>query len=130
MTALAALFLLTASIAPKIMGAPVALQILEELGWPGWYLLPIGLLELVCVILFLLPRTGLWGAVLTTALLGGAIAAHLRVGSPLLSHTLFGVYLGGFMWTALVLRDRELRTYLIGHRSRAAARRSHSAQLN
>ncbi len=57
----------------------------------------------------LLPRTALLGAVLFTALLGGAIASQWRVGSPLFGYTLFGVYLGIFMWVALWLREPKLR---------------------
>jgi hypothetical protein len=66
------------------------------------------------VLLFVFPRTGLLGAVLMTGLIGGAIASHLRAGSPLFSHTLFGIYLGAFMWAALWLRDPRLRAYVTG----------------
>jgi hypothetical protein len=72
----------------------------------------IGVIELVCVILYVVPRTALLGAVLTTGLLGGAIASHLRADSPLFAYTLFGIYLGIFMWAALLLRDPGLRRYL------------------
>lgn len=57
-------------------------------------------------------RTSPLGAVLLRGLLGGAMASHLRAGSPLLSHTMFGIYLGVFAWAALVLRDAELRSLL------------------
>jgi hypothetical protein len=112
-TALVVLFLLVASVAPKLVGASVAVDSLVELGWPPRYLLLIGLIELACVVLYVIPRTSLVGAALLTALIGGAIASHLRAGSPLFSHTLFGVYLGIFAWAALVLRDRALRAYLV-----------------
>jgi hypothetical protein len=49
-----------------------------------------------------------------TGLIGGAIASHLRADSPMFSHTLFGIYLGTFMWAALWLRDPGLRAYLTG----------------
>jgi hypothetical protein len=81
------------------------------LGWPPKYLLLIGIMELAFVVLYLIPRTSLVGAVLMTGLLGGAIASQLRAESPLFSHTLFGIYLGAFMWLALWLRDPELRMY-------------------
>jgi hypothetical protein len=109
MTALYALFMLGASVAPKFIGAEVALTALTDIGWPTKYLLLIGVIELVCVILFLIPRTALLGAIVMTALLGGALASHLRAGSPLYSHTLFGIYLGLFMWAALWLRDESVR---------------------
>ena len=57
----------------------------------------------------MIPRTSLLGAVLMTGLLGGAMAAHIRVGSPLLRHTLFGIYLALFMWGGLWLRMPALR---------------------
>jgi hypothetical protein len=61
------------------------------------------------VVLYLIPRTSVLGAVLTMALLGGAMATHIRVGSPLFSHTLFSIYLGLIMWGGLWLRDPALR---------------------
>ncbi|TFI57793.1 DoxX family protein [Sphingomonas parva] len=109
LSALFALFMLGASIAPKLMGMPVAGETLEALGWPARHALAIGLLELALLALYLFPRTSLLGAVLMTALLGGAIAAHVRAGSPLLSHTLFGIYLALFMWGGLWLRSPALR---------------------
>ena len=112
MTALLALFMLVASVAPKLLGASAAVDALVELGWSSDYLLPIGIIELVAVVLFVVPRTSLLGAVLMTAVLGGAIASHLRAGSPWFSHTLFGVYLGLFMWIALWLREQKLRSVM------------------
>ena len=104
------LFMLAASVAPKfLMADMVAEQNMTPLGWPAKYLMLIGLIELACVILYVIPRTSLLGAVLMTGLLGGAIATNLRVGNPLFSHTLFGVYLGLFMWGGLWLRDASLR---------------------
>ncbi len=109
LTGLFGLFMLGASIAPKLVGAAVATDTLVALGWPGSYALLIGLIELSCLILYLLPRTNILGAVLMTALLGGSLATQLRVGSPLFSHTLFSVYLGMFMWGGLWLRDAAVR---------------------
>jgi hypothetical protein len=117
MTALLLLFLLPASVAPKLMGAQVAVDALTDIGWSADHLLWLGLLELLLVVLFALPRTGPLGAVLFTGLLGGTIASHLRAGSPLASHTLFGIYLGVFMWVALYLRDPALRAFIGGYLS-------------
>lgn len=104
------LFMLAASIAPKfLMADMVAEQNMTPLGWPAKYLLLIATIELASVILYVIPRTSLFGAVLMTGLLGGAIAANLRVENPLFSHTLFGVWLGLFMWGGLWLRDASLR---------------------
>jgi DoxX-like family len=112
MTALFALFMLGASVAPKLLGAESALKPLAELGWPTKYVLLIGCIELVGTLLFILPRTAMLGAVLMTGLIGGAIASHLRVGSPLYSHTLFGIYLALFMWLALWFREPGVRNLL------------------
>jgi hypothetical protein len=109
MSALLALFLVGASAAPKFMGSTLALEPLEVVGWPAKYLLLIGVIEVACVVLFLIPRTSLLGAVLTTGLLAAALAANLRVDNPLFSHTLFSLYLGAFMWVALWLREPKIR---------------------
>lgn len=104
------LFMLAASVAPKyLMADMVAEQNLEPLGWQAKYLMLIAAIELVCVILYVIPRTSLLGAVLMTGLLGGAIATNLRVEMPMFSHTLFGLYLGLVMWGGLWLRDGALR---------------------
>ena len=104
------LFMLAASIAPKyLMSGMVVAQTMEPLRWPGKYLMLIAAIELVGVILYVIPRTSLLGAVLMTGLLGGAIATNLRVDMPMFSHTLFGIYLGLVMWGGLWLRDASLR---------------------
>jgi hypothetical protein len=112
MTALLVLFLLGASVAPKLLGMVAATDSFTSLGWPLEHVRLIGVLELGFTLLFAWPRTGPLGAVLLMALLGGALASHLRVGSPLFSHTLFGIYLGVFMWLALYLRDARFRAYV------------------
>ena len=109
LTALFALFMLGASIAPKLLGMPVAAETIEALGWSPRYVLMIGGFELGFLLLYLIPSTSVLGAVLMTALLGGAMATHIRVGSPLLSHTLFSIYLALFMWGGLWLRSPALR---------------------
>ncbi|TYT27414.1 DoxX family protein [Luteimonas viscosa] len=109
MTGLFALFMLGASIAPKLLGMPVAEETLAQLGWPAGYALTIGLIELACLALYLIPRTSVLGAVLMMSLLGGAMATQVRAESPLFSHILFSAYLGLFMWGGLWLRDPRLR---------------------
>ena len=109
LTALFALFMLGASIAPKLLGMAVATDTIVALGWPPRYVPMIGLFELTFLVLYLIPRTSVLGAVLMTALLGGAMATHIRVGSPLFSHTLFSIYLALFMWGGLWLRSPALR---------------------
>lgn len=109
LTGVFAFFMLGASIAPKLLGADVAGDTLAALGWRPQAALPIGLVELGCLLLYLWPRTSVLGAVLTTALLGGAMATQVRVDAPLFSHALFSVYLGLVMWGGLWLRDPALR---------------------
>ena len=84
---------------------------LRELGYPTTdsFARFLGVVTLLCTALYAWPRTALLGAVLLTAIMGGAIASHLRLGDPLFSHTLFGVYLGLFLWGGLWLRDARLR---------------------
>lgn len=117
LTGLYALFMLGASAAPKLMGMPVADDIMRQLGWPEGYVLMIGLIEVGCVLLYLFPKTSLLGAVLTMGLLGGAMATQTRVEAPLFSHTLFSIYLGLFMWGGLWLRDPALRALFPWRRS-------------
>jgi hypothetical protein len=109
LTGLFALFMLGASIAPKLLLMPIAEQTMAQLGWPAGYAFMIGLIELACLILYLVPRTSVLGAVLMMGLLGGAMATQIRAGSPLFSHILFSVYLGLFMWGGLWLRNPQLR---------------------
>lgn len=75
-----------------------------ELGWPVSAIVPLGLLLLAGAILYAVPRTAVVGAIYLTGFLGGAIATHYRIGSPLMTHVLFGVYVAAIMWAGLVLR--------------------------
>lgn len=109
LTALFALFILGASVAPKLLGMPVAEETLNQLGWPPGYAFGIGILELLCLMLYLYPRTNILGAILFMGLFGGAMATQIRAGSPLFSHQLFSIYLGLFMWGGLWLRDPQVR---------------------
>ena len=103
------LFMLGASIAPKLLGLAVADDTMVALGWNDSPILLIGLIELACVALYLWPRTAVTGAILMMAVLGGAMATQIRAGSPLASHTLFPVYLGLVMWGGIWLRCARLR---------------------
>ncbi len=93
----------------KFLQLPVVVQTGLQLGWhPGTERL-LGTLLLICTVLYAWPRTAILGAVLLTGYLGGAVATHVRVDSPLFSHILFGVYLGIMAWTGLWLREPRLR---------------------
>ena len=110
LSGLIALFLAMASALPKFMSMTAATDSMAVVGWPLKYLVLIGCIEVGCMVLFLIPRTALLGAILTTGLLGGALAANLRVDNPLFSHTLFSIYLGAAVWLALWLRDEKIRS--------------------
>ena len=108
LSAIFVLFMLGASVSPKLLGLPVAEEIMAALGWPPGYALPIGILELALTLLYIYPRTNVLGAILFMGLFGGAMATQIRAGSPLFSHILFSIYLGLFMWGGLWLRDAAL----------------------
>ena len=87
-----------------------------KLGYPESLVLPLGVLLLVGVVLYLVPTTSVLGAIFLTGFLGGAVATHVRVGNPLLTHVLFGVYVAAFLWGGLILRNPRLLALLAGDR--------------
>ncbi|MGY5775787.1 DoxX family protein [Rhizobium sp. LEGMi135b] len=95
----------------KLVPLPVVTETMAALGYSADPALArlLGIITLGCAILYAIPRTSVLGAVLLTGLLGGAIATHLRVGSPIFSHLLFGVYLGVIAWGGLYLRYEAVR---------------------
>jgi len=108
LTGLVASFL-TFDMVLKVLQLAPAVQGTTELGYPAGTVLWIGVIELACLVLYLIPRTSVLGALLLTGYLGGAIATHVRVGSPLLSHTLFPIYVALMVWGGLYLRETRLR---------------------
>jgi hypothetical protein len=111
LSAIAALFLLFDSSGKLLKVAPVVAGTVE-LGYPEGLVRPLGVILALCVVTYILPRTSILGAVLLTGYLGGAVATHVRVGSPLLTHVLFPVYVAVFAWGGLWLRDARLRRLL------------------
>jgi hypothetical protein len=113
MSGLVIAFLLFDGAVKLVPIAPVT-ETMEQLGYPVSATLArgLGVLTLVCTVLYLVPQTSVLGAILLTGYLGGAIATHLRVGSPIFSHLLFGLYLGLMVWGGLYLRDPWLRTLI------------------
>jgi hypothetical protein len=93
----------------KLAGVPIVEQSMKQIGYPPGLGFRIGVIEAVCLALYLVPRTSVLGAVLFMGVFGGSIASHLRLLDPLFSHILFGAYLGLFMWGGLWLRDAQLR---------------------
>jgi hypothetical protein len=100
--------------AMKLVPLPVVTDTMATLGWPSDPATSrlLGFLTVGCALLYATPRTAFLGALLLTAYLGGAVATHARIGSPLLTHTLFGAYLGLMAWGGLWLRDARLRALL------------------
>lgn len=82
------------------------------LQWPIELMPTVGSILLVCLVIHLVPRTAVLGAILLTGYLGGAIASHVRVGNPLFSHTLFPIYIATLIWLGLYLRDMRVRKLL------------------
>ena len=117
MTGLFVLFMLM-DVGIKLMRLPIVDQSMIELGYPPGLGFWIGVIEALILVLYVVPRTSVLGAVLFMGVFGGAIAAHLRHGDPVLSHDLFGVYLGVIMWGGLWLRDAALRALFPLRRSR------------
>jgi hypothetical protein len=81
-----------------------------KIGYPVAAIRPIGIIALLCTILYLVPRTAILGAVLLTGFYGGAVASKIRIEDPLFSSILFAVYFGIIAWGGLYLRDDRLRT--------------------
>jgi DoxX-like family len=96
----------------KLIGIKPVVDSFTQLGFNPDIATTIGILELVCLAVYLVPRTSLAGAVLMTGYLGGAVAIHLRLGHPLFSHVLFPLYVGALLWSGLLLRNERLRTLL------------------
>jgi hypothetical protein len=98
----------------KLLQVPQVLAGTQELGYPLGTVVPIGVLLLIGAILYAFPRSAVLGAIYLTAFLGGSVAAHVRIGSPLFTHILFGVYVAVLMWAGLALRRPTLLRALQG----------------
>lgn len=103
LTGLVALFLIFDTTI-KLIELPVVGETMEALGWSADKAVLLGVLLLAGTVLYAIPRTAVLGAVVLTAYLGGGVAAHVRIDSPLWSHIFFGVYVGLAMWGGLLLR--------------------------
>ena len=109
---LAILLLLADGFAKLIKPEPV-IQATLQLGYPESTITTIGILVIICTIIYAIPRSAFPGAILLTGFLGGAIATHFRINNPLFSHTLFPVYILLFIWLGLYLRSASLRKLLL-----------------
>ncbi len=98
----------------KLVPWPVVTETMDRIGYGSSETLAraLGVITVACTVLYAIPPTSILGAILLTGYLGGAMASHVRIGSPLFTHTLFGFYLGLMVWGGLWLRDRSLRALL------------------
>ncbi|WP_409429649.1 DoxX family protein [Mycobacterium sp. SMC-11] len=93
---------------PKILGMPFAREATEGLGFSPDKTAVIGWVLLVCLVVFLIPRTAVLGALGLTAYLGGAVTINMHADKPLAGFVLSGVYVGLLVWIGLILRRPEL----------------------
>ena len=93
----------------KLFKPAVVRETFARLGYPESEIIGVGVLLLICMALYLIPRASILGALLLTGYLGGAVATHVRVGDPLLSHVLFPTYIAALLWVGLYLREPRLR---------------------
>ena len=111
LTALVGLFM-AFDVVEHASGIPAVVQAFNQLGFPVSAAVPLSIVEACCLVLYLVPRTKVLGAILLTGYLGGAVALKVRIEAPLLSDTLFPVYTATAMWLAVYLRDSKLRAVL------------------
>lgn len=107
MSALPSLLLLFSGVM-KLMQPASVMEGFARLGYPESVAVGIGIVELACVVVYLMPRTSVLGAILLTGYLGGATATHLRIGEPYFMPILLGI----LVWGGLFLRDGRLRMLL------------------
>ena len=98
----------------KFFLTPESVKGTGDLGYPVDVIRPLGVLQLVLLALYLVPRTATLGALLWVGYLGGTVATHVRVDNPLFSHVLFGVYVAVMLWVGLGLRDRRVSDFFFG----------------
>jgi hypothetical protein len=111
LSTLAALFLLFDATL-KFIKPQAVIDGTIALGYSPSAITPLGVVLLICTLLYLIPMTQVLGAILLTGYLGGAVATHVRHGDPLFSHILFPTYLGVFLWLGLWLRDPAIRNFI------------------
>jgi hypothetical protein len=95
----------------KLFKPPFVVQATVQLGYPVSTIVGIGIVLLFCTALYVIPRTAVWGAILLTGYLGGAVASNLRAGTPAFN-VAFPILFGAVVWASLVLRDRRLEHIL------------------
>jgi hypothetical protein len=112
MSGIAVLFLIFDGVTKLMVITPVV-EGMRKLGYPVPLAPVIGAILLVCVVLYVIPRTAPLGAILLTGYLGGAVASQLRIEMPLFGYTLFPIYVAVLSWGGLYLRDSRVRGLLV-----------------
>jgi hypothetical protein len=108
LSTLAILFMLFDTVIHAMRG-PQVVQGFAQLGFPLSIAIPLSTIEFIGIVLYVFPRTSVLGAILLTGYLGGAVAAQVRIGAPLLGFVLAPVYVALFLWVGLYLRDERVR---------------------
>src|ERR1700688_2035626 len=108
-TGLVAAFLVFDAVIHIMKPAPV-MEAFAKLNFPIRFAVPLGIIELLCILLYVIPRTSILGAILLTGYLGGAIAIQLPTGNPFFGEVVFPAYIAVFLWGGIYLRDERLRT--------------------
>ena len=98
----------------KLIKPEMVIKGTVELGYPESTITPIGIILLSFTVIYAIPRTSVFGAILLTGYLGGVVSTHFRMLAPLFSHTLFPVYIAVLIWGGLVLRNAKLKDLLLG----------------
>ena len=101
----------------KVIKPAFVVQATVQLGYPENTIRPIGIILLICVIVYAIPRTSIFGAVLLTGYLGGAIATNVRVSAPLFTYILVPIYLAVLIWGGLLPRSPQLRALISSEQS-------------
>ena len=115
LSGLAVAFLIFDAVGKLLRVGPV-LEGTVKMGYPEGSVVPIGVLLIVGVALYVVPKTSVVGAIYLAAYLGGAVASHYRLGNPLATHVLFPVYVAVFLWGGLALRNPKVLAVLAGGR--------------
>jgi hypothetical protein len=109
-SAFAVVFLIFDSVI-KVLNMEPAVEATTQLGYPASLVIGIGIIELICLAVYVIPRTSVLGAILLTGYLGGAIATQVRAGASLFN-IIFPIIIGALLWGGLFLREQRLRTLI------------------
>jgi hypothetical protein len=116
MVAIAVLFMIFDGVL-HIMNPQAVVDGFISLGYSDSLAIPLGIIELICLLFYIIPRTRVFGAILLTGYLGGAVASNVRIGSPFFSNILFPVYIAILLWGGLYLLDTKIGGILFSRKT-------------